>query len=344
VTSTPDAGVTGQPPAMTGPPTTSTQTHNFAIHHLYLGDDDPNPAYTADPNAWKSIGYDLDGKVTTASSRDVCTPYTRGQTAQQIDGVDGIDNAFGDIIVAALSQLGVNLSQTNSEKIIAGEFTTEIDTTGLDDTNPTASAIDLGGQLFAGTAYPGGTPPSTGSYFSISDSWPVDGTGLNGGTIASGSKIVFPGAYVTSGTWVSGAPVTLGLNMSIGIATTVITIHDAVITFNYTVAAGQGLAGRGIIAGVLDTAEFIKAVNAAIGSFDNGAYCSLLQSVFIPTIEGAQDIILDPSTGSVSNTAGTPCNAISIGLAFDADEIQPPSQVGAVVDAGAAMPCPGDAG
>jgi hypothetical protein len=337
-----DAG--GLPPAMMGNPTTSTQVHNFAIHHLYVGDDDPTPSYTADPNAWKTIGFNLDGLDTTSKSTNVCTPYTKGQTAQQADGANGIDNAFGAIVVQALGQLGLNLSQTVSEKIIGGSFTIEIDTKGLDSTNTSLSATALGGQLFAGGAYTGGAPPLTGNYFSITDNWPVDQALLANGTIAGGSKLVFPAAYVTNGTWVSGTPINLSLALSLEGQTLSLTIHHALISFDYSVSGSQGLATKGIIAGVLETQEFITAINQVLGGISGGSYCSLAQSLFFPTILGAQDIIIN-ADGSVSNTAGTACNGISIGLAFDADEIAVPSVIAAGSDAGTLKPCPGaDAG
>jgi hypothetical protein len=331
---------------MMGNPTTSTQVHNFAIHHLYVGDDDPTPSYTADPNAWKSMGYNLDDKVTTSTSTNVCTPHMGGSVVA--DGNDGIDNAFGSNVIPSLKALIPNLSQTVSEKIIGGSFTVQIDTSGLDDTMTTQTATALGGQLFPGTTYTGGAAPplNAGGYFTQTDSWPVDPSVLNGGTIASGSKLSFPAAYVTSGTWVSGTPINLAITLSIKGEALTLTIHHALLSFEYSVVNGQGLAKNGIIAGVLSTAEFIHGLDVVLGGVSNGQYCSLAMSLFYPKIYNAQDMVVDPTTGDISNPAGTPCNGISIGMAFDADEIAVPSVVATPTDAGAPTPCPGtpDAG
>ena len=333
----------GLPPAPMGKQTTSTAPHNFAIHHLYLGDgtvtpQGMTPSYTLNDTSWKAIGYNLDGLVSTSSSTDVCTPYTKGTTAQQIDGNNGIDNAFGGIIAQKLGSIA-NLSQTVSEKIIAGSFTIEIDTVGLDGT-ATQSATGLGGQLFAGSDYDGTTaPPLTGDYFSLKDNWPVNSALLTGTTVASGSKIKFPSAYVTNGTWVSGSPIDLTLSLSLLGQTLNITIHHALMSFDYTVGAGgQGLASNGTIAGALDTTEFLTAIYQVVGGIGTppGSDCTLV-SVVVPTIKGAQDLIIEPD-GSVDNKAGTACNAISIGIAFDADEIAAPSVVAPKTDAGAAAP------
>ncbi len=331
----PDAGVTTMP----------TTVHNFAMHHLYVGDSDPTPSYTADPNAWKSIGYNIDGLDTTsASATNVCTPYNKNQTV--VDGNNGIDNAFGEVIVdMLLSSVVSNLSETVSEKIISGSFTIEIDTTGL--TGGAQTATGLGGQLFAGSAYPGGVaPPLTGNYFSIADDWPVSAALLNAPAtaVSDGSKVKFPASYAiaagTNTTWVSGTPVNLALSLSLEGESLTLTIHNAVVSFNYSVANGQGLATNGIISGVLETTEFVSAINTLGGSIEGGALCSVLSEI-LPEIYEAQDLIINPTTGAVSNTPGTPCNGISIGLAFDADEIAPPDTVVPVADAGAAMPCPG---
>jgi len=328
---------TGLPPQPMGAATTSTTAHNFAIHHLYVGDDDPNPMYTADPNAWKTIGYNVDGLDSTASSTNVCTPYTKGTTVQQVDGANGIDNAFASQIAPQLGLIG-NLSQTVSLDIIKGSFTIEIDTTGLDGT-ATQTATALGGQLFAGATYTGGAaPPLTGNYFSATDNWPVSEALLTDGmTIAGGSKIKFPAAYVTKGVWVSGAPVNLGLSLSLEGESLTLTIHHAVMSFQYAANGTTGLATNGVISGVLETTEFIAAINQVVGSIQGGADCAIVSTI-LPLIENSQDIIIDPTTGDVSNTAGTACNGISIGLAFDADEIMPPSIVAAPVDAGTPSP------
>jgi hypothetical protein len=49
---------------------------------------------TAD--AWKQIGFNLDGKFTTATSTDVCQLVEGAMPAAQDDGQDGIDNSFGE--------------------------------------------------------------------------------------------------------------------------------------------------------------------------------------------------------------------------------------------------------
>jgi hypothetical protein len=160
-------------------------------------------------------------------------------------------------------------------------------------------------------------------------------------TIPGGATVSFPDAYVASGVWVSGTPVTMPVTLSLGGEALPLTIHHAVLSFTHAENGSQGLAKNGIISGALETTELVAAINQFGGNLSGGSECSVISSVLVPIVYDAQDLILDPSSGSVSNTAGTACNAISIGLAFDADEVEAPSTVAPSVDAGNLPPCPG---
>jgi hypothetical protein len=48
-----------------------------------------------DSTAWRAIGFDLDGRCTTASSTDVCSLVSEAPRGTQTDGMSGIDNSFG---------------------------------------------------------------------------------------------------------------------------------------------------------------------------------------------------------------------------------------------------------
>jgi hypothetical protein len=61
---------------------------------------------TAD--AWNQIGFNLDGKFTTATSTDVCQLVEGATPAAQDDGQNGIDNSFGENLCPILD--GVDMS------------------------------------------------------------------------------------------------------------------------------------------------------------------------------------------------------------------------------------------
>jgi archaellum component FlaG (FlaF/FlaG flagellin family) len=99
------------------------------------------------------------------------------------------------------------------------------------------------------------------------------------------------------------------------------------------------------IAGTLITTELVSSLQSVVGNIltslcSGSAFQSIAQQ-----IEQASDIIIDPSSGAVSNTSGQMCNGISIGLGFDATEIAAP--VAADIEAppaAAPNPCATDAG
>jgi hypothetical protein len=329
------------PPAMSGSATTSTEHHNFAIHDLFLGDTSFTgvPSTTAAPT-WGDFGYNIDGLITTPLSKDVCELQDGAPSTAQEDGPGGVDNSFGANIDSLLSS-GVQLTSQSLSKsdIQTGKFTIQLDTVGLDHTNTMQTATGLGGSVFAGTNY-GSTPPTNaaGTGFAITDDWPVNGALLNGGTIAGGSTITFPSAYVTKGTWVNGSTAaTIPLTISLAGQSLTLTISHAFITFNYSVdATGQGHATGGLISGVITTTDFVSALNVIGPGLPGG--CGILTEV-LAVIEPAQDIISDGT-----NKPGVPCDAISIGLGFVSDEIAEPTMVAPEVDAGASAPCGSDAG
>src|ERR1019366_6220764 len=78
-----DAGPVGAPPK------SALRQVSLAMTRVNFGD-----SPTAD--AWKQIGFNLDGKFTTATSTDVCQLVEGAKPAVQDDGQDGIDNSFGE--------------------------------------------------------------------------------------------------------------------------------------------------------------------------------------------------------------------------------------------------------
>ena len=92
------------PPAPTGTMfIPSSAAHNYAIHQLFLGDTDRqmNPNMTA----WKTFGYNLDGKVTTATRPTCARSCPAPRSRSQVDGNGGIDNSFGSQIMPIVETL-----------------------------------------------------------------------------------------------------------------------------------------------------------------------------------------------------------------------------------------------
>src|SRR5262249_1183593 len=91
----------GQPPPRPAAPMTGFSTErNFAMREVFLGDADRS--YKSDSSAWQSFGFNIDGKITTKDSTDVCTAGGSATSPVHQNPPNGIDNAFGMRIVPLL--------------------------------------------------------------------------------------------------------------------------------------------------------------------------------------------------------------------------------------------------
>lgn len=84
-----------------------------------------------------------------------------------------------------------------------------------------------------------------------------------------------------------------------------------------------GTVTHGTMAGVLNTQELIAALEIVAGTISTSLCSGSAFASIAQQIAQASDMVLQGSV--VSNPAGTTCNAISIGLGFDATEIAPPT-------------------
>jgi hypothetical protein len=326
------AGVqcTVQPAAPSGGTPTSAK-HNYAVHTLYLGDTDRTGVTNSD--AWKSYGYNLDNLVTAKTSTDVCTLAAGASKTTQVDGNGGIDNSFGEnILPIIITTAGSDAAQRINNSINTGSFTLMTYITGFDDSAGNhSSATGLTGVLLAGGNYAnhndGGVPS-----WDTNTHWPILPVLINGcdptngcpaGTDpVAGAQITFPQAYQANGTFVNGTPGNLDLNLSIGGETIDVKVHSALITFD---PKAPGSVTNGTIAGVLVSQELVNSLQQVAGRIST-SLCSgsAFQSIAQQILQ-ASDIIIDPGSGAVSNTAGANCNGISIGLGFEATEIAAPT-------------------
>ncbi|MGH7329828.1 MAG: hypothetical protein ACREJX_15890, partial [Polyangiaceae bacterium] len=178
--------------------TSTTAESNFAIEALLLGDV-PRGSSAQSPTAWKDFGYNLDGKVSTPTSTDLCTPAAGAQKSLvYADGTNGIDNSFGEnILPIFLNTVGADFAVQNNAAITNGQLTIEIDTKGLSG-DPDQTNSGLTGYLNPAGSFDQGGPAPT---FTTSDNWPVLNVLLSNASDPSTSSAAFPNAYVANGTW-----------------------------------------------------------------------------------------------------------------------------------------------
>jgi hypothetical protein len=313
------------PPPSPSTPTAATASHNYALKALYLGDR-PRGQTAADPNAWQTFGYNLDNLTTNAASTDVCTLAPMAPKSNQTDGNGGIDNSFGQNILPIVLSAGGDVSTTLNSSIQQGVFSLLQYIQGIDDTAIPQTASGLTGVLLSGGDYrqlDAGAPA-----FDMTTHWPVAPDLLTcGPTCPAGSdpvkdaKVKYPSAYIVNGTFVNGSPSDVTLSLTIGNQPLTLVAHSSVITFDHPAA---GKATNGTIAGVIATNDLLTAVQGIAGHISRnlcgGAAFDSIKSAILQ----ASDIILS-SDGTISNKAGVECNAISIGLGFEAVEIAAPT-------------------
>jgi hypothetical protein len=310
----------GRPPNDGGPGA-------FAFHHLFLGESDRNG--TQDVAAWKQYGRNIDGLMTGPADTNVCTPYMgANRAASQTDGNQGIDNSWGANMIPLVQTFSMTPSTMENQAVGAGLFTILVDIAGLSG-NPMQTSAMTPGQLFTGTPF-GGTPT-----FTSADDWPVAPEGLvDGKTIASGSKVSFPKASTTNGTWASAPPTDMPLRLLFGFQSLEVTLKAGVVSFDHTM---PNHAATGQFSGVVATEDLVAAVQEVLGSLSQ-SFCSGSASAAIAAqVRQSSDIMKDGT-----NTPGSTCDGISVGIGFDADLIGPVNTVGPMATP-QSNPCP-DAG
>jgi len=279
----------------------------LAIHHLLLGDTLPNGTFSS--TAWKQYGMNIDGKVSTSQSIDLCKPAAgANKNSVYPDGNDGIDNSFGRNLMPIWTSLWSDFSAQVNDAIATGDFTHlfRIEGIGVGQTGTFPSQVYVG-------AKENGQPPS----WQGTDVWAINSTCLVNSDPAL-PKLQFPIASVdvdAAGVrrWQSVTVGDLTLALPLSGTSMVLPIHGARITMS--LSDDNAHATSGIVSGVIDTEEYITVLAQWAGSFDpslcppSATFESIAQQ-----IRQASDILSD----GTQDPAKT-CNGISIGLGFDAD-------------------------
>ena len=273
------------------PPTKVTYT--FAVNQFFWGD--TSRASVPTYGAWRTFGLDIDGKITDATSTDVCTT-----TGVQGDGVNGIDNALGELFVATMPDDGSPTVET-AQQLAAGIWTIQIQVTGLSDDAKQTSA-GLSARMFASPRY-SGAPPS----FDEATDWPVYGTGD-----------AFDRVAVDEGVLTAHASAPIHLVLLYNGVTLPLVLHDATIGFTH---ASREEALDGTIAGVLDLQEFTATMRQIAGRI-SPSLCGSGFDGIASQFAAAADILKNGS-----NRAGVPCDGISVGFGFNAKLVANPSQI-----------------
>lgn len=316
------AATKGRQPAAKpdAPAAAIADARTFAVNSLQLGEGDR--AGAANKDAWKDYGFDLDGTATTKDSKDVCTRLNGASSSNQEDGKEGIDNAFGKVIIPFLQPFAATPSKTLTDSIVKGDFTIMLSIKGLTD-DAAQTNTGLSGELLVGGKFGEGKSPT----FTQADDWPY----------RADPRIPISEGYVNKGTFVNGAGgATVTISLFIQGISLDLTINKAIITFDHK---PPNDIVNGTIAGVIGTEKLISGLEKVAGRISSQLCSGSTLDSIKATIRQASDILQDGS-----NKAGVNCDAISVGIGFTAKRIANPTQVFKDDGTTPPDPCKGDGG
>jgi hypothetical protein len=288
----------------------------LAVKELFFGE--------GNSGEWKKVGFNLDDKVSTGNSVDLCKPNAEGspQTAYP-DGDEGIDNSFGkNLLPTILSLYPMWVTDINTG-IQNGNFTALVKLMCLP---PAGDAPVLTTKLF------GGTKLEMAPKWDGTDTWPVEPGLLSDPMNPESSSIVFENSSVIGSTFDAGKNGTFILSVPIRTQTEStsikLTLYSARMTM--TLSDDRKSATSGMIGGVLNTEEFvaeIQKVGYLLDLCGNPLFDNLVTQV-----RQASDIMAD-GTQDPSKT----CDGITMGLGFEMQE----AKIGVVGPANVVgMSCP----
>lgn len=309
-----DAGGTssttpGQPP---DPPsgaaaTTSTDARTFAVTSFTLGDLDRSG--NVNPDAWKSLGYDIDRQATNTDGDLAKMCQRTGSLAVVQDGENGIDNSFGHNIVTLINNVSGSASKNLTQAAIDGRFTLLVQVKGLTD-DAAQTNTGLNGTVFFATPFGGDPDSGIRPTFTPADDWPY----------RNDTQVDLPNAYVVKSEFVNGAGTgEFPLALALAGTTVLLTVHHGTISFTHD-PANQALV-KGTIAGVVDTQKLVDSMDALASRFTPPICPGTALSIIKAAIASSSDILSDGTQDPAK-----PCDGISIGIGFEAKRVGNPTK------------------
>jgi hypothetical protein len=275
----------------------------LAVTKMYFGDTNFDDSANK-VNGWKQYGFNVDGKVSTAMSVDLCQPMNNASPKNVYpDGDNGIDNSFGKNILPIFLGLSSNFSANANQQFTDGDYTMIFDLQAL---GPSADQAPLASKIYTGT--PLLSPPK----FDGSDCWPVAPEGLANPADIASAKPFFAMGTVAANHWDSGpTATTIPLQIDADGFKLHLDIHHARVSMNLD-PDHQG-AQMGQLGGVVDTAQLVAEMKKVAGAVDPSLCSGPTIDSIAAQLEQASDILAD-GTQDPTKT----CDGISIGIGFKA--------------------------
>ncbi len=311
-----------------------------ALRRIWLGETLP-PGADAALEPWQTLGFDLDGLCTSPAgcSADPGPASCSNAAGVLADGALCRDNALAKLLsTAPASPLGAVFGVSEDKLncgLRQGSFSVLVKITGYDGgPNDSNVRVDVYPALDVEPALPYECTLENWQSQLTWDAnyvWKLDRDALE--TPASGiqspSKISDPAAYVRNGYLVARFLDPTELSLASGLSVfrgLSLTLFKPVLTGRMTRDL-QGLwrIDDGIIAGRTRRDDLIDSVREA-GFCDGADY-----DAFVESVDGTLDVLANGS-----NAESAACDALSVGIGFEAEQ----SQAGAAVEVPAAADCP----
>ncbi len=265
--------------------------------------------------AWREFGYDIDGVCTgaaeSADSTGTCKRSTSSKEDVLVDGDSCRDNNFGSQLVPVISAFNTVFEDETNFAILDGNNTWIIRIDDLDDGEDDPYAP---GALYksADCCHLGLARPKMDG----SDVYDVEADSVIGGDLKS-PRANFTKGYLSKNVWVSGEGATFDVVTPFDTTTTVMPLVGGVVTVR--LSSDHKTAGLGTLAGAIPLSQIeqlVRPIAAATGfCADSPLYKALLaQIATFPDVVAGAPGLLDRSK---------PCDAMSIGLAFELVPVQP---------------------
>lgn len=273
----------------------------LALTTLYFGQ--------GNSGEWKSVGLNIDGLVSDENSTDLCQPNADGDPVTAYpDGDDGIDNSFGKNLLPILLTVNPSFAAKVDHDLATGRFNALMKMYCLPETGDIG---DMTSKVFAGTDL--GMDP----LYDGTDVWPIAPEVLSDLQDPESSTLVFEHSSVTGQLFDSGDHesfiLLIPLEYNNQTAMLKLTLHNAHLIM--TLSDDRRSATEGVLAGVLDTEEFVDQVKK-IGYLGNICGSGTLDAI-IQSVRQASDIMIDGT-----QDPGQVCNGISFGVKLEMAEVQ----------------------
>lgn len=267
-------------------------------------------------NGWRQLGFNLDDHVTD-SGEGPCTPVS-GSTEHQ-DGQNGIDNAFGNHVVPMLETMLDGFQERVNLEIEAGRFSYLFAIEALGDESrysPVVTRLYQGADLGEAPAFDG------------KDNWPIRRDSLLNASDPESAKNTLHCSYLSDDVWVSEPMPELDIELRIG-ETNALALHlrDAVVSM--AIDADRKSASSGRLGGMIAVDDLADALVPIMDALGDDICDAAIYEDFLDELRQAADVRIGAKSGGS-------CNALSVGLGFNARS----ARIGSVVLAPPPKPNP----